>query len=58
MLNGSSTRSEYDLPTAVTFLLIGLALGVSLSAVFTEPRGKSERSELDIPIGGRRGVQA
>jgi len=34
----NETRTEYDLPTAVTFLLAGLALGALLAVLFSPPQ--------------------
>jgi hypothetical protein len=35
MLTRTQTRAEYDLPTAVTFLSVGLFLGAILAILFT-----------------------
>jgi hypothetical protein len=42
------TQVEYDLPTAVTFLLIGLTVGSVLTVLFTSPsnKGISTRASL------------
>jgi hypothetical protein len=45
------TRVEYDLPTAVTFLVIGLTVGSLLTVLFTSPSDKGLSSR---PSFGRR----
>jgi hypothetical protein len=42
MLNETPTRIEYDLPTAVTFLLAGLALGATLVVLFSPRQENSD----------------
>jgi hypothetical protein len=43
----TQTRVEYDLPTAVTFLLVGLAVG-SMFAILFNPQNKLERPSIGI----------
>ena len=38
MLTETRNRPEYDLPTAVTFMIAGLALGAMLAALFSPLR--------------------
>ena len=44
MLNGTDTRSEYDLPTAVTFLCVGLSLGAIIAILFSPLQGNGKRA--------------
>ena len=46
MANQIKTRPQYDLPTAVTFLLAGLALGTVVAVVFSPLKEKSELSSI------------
>ncbi len=54
MVNETSTRMEYDLPTAVTFLLAGLALGATLVVLFSPLKEKSDTIQWATNHGVRR----
>jgi hypothetical protein len=38
-------RSDYDIPTAVTFLLVGLAIGSFLSVLFSSTKERPATAE-------------
>jgi hypothetical protein len=52
MLTNIRTRPEYDIPTAVTFLLAGLALGAMLSVVLS-PLRENSRVARSSPVPTR-----
>jgi hypothetical protein len=56
MLNENSNRTKYDLPTAVTFLLAGLALGATLVVILSPLKENSDtvRSSKNRPSHGAR----
>jgi hypothetical protein len=38
-------RSDYDIPTAVTFLLVGLAIGSFLSVLFSSAKERPSNND-------------
>jgi hypothetical protein len=45
MRTTNNARTQYDLPTAVTFLVAGLAVGWLLASVFSPASGKSSHRQ-------------
>jgi hypothetical protein len=57
MLTDNHPRPEYDIPTAVTFLLAGLALGAMLSVVLSPLRDNAavvQSSTVEMPAPAHR----
>jgi len=44
----TQSRPEYDVPTALTFLMAGLALGWFLTLLFSPPVDKSKTARLAV----------
>jgi len=58
MFNQNQPHPEYDFPTAVTFLLAGLAVGAVLAMLWSPLRGDSpsERLSRDRSLVSQRSV--
>ena len=54
-MDGATNKSEYDVNSAITFLLVGLGIGSVLSILFNNPKlNPKQRGALEEINSGRR----